>query len=66
LGGRDNVAQVEVGAGRLLFRARRREVIDVGALRELGARGVAHTGLDSIQVLLPQVEAWALRLRQIL
>jgi PTS system N-acetylglucosamine-specific IIC component len=66
LGGRDNVAQVDVGAGRLLFRARRREVIDVDALRELGARGVAHTGLDSIQVLLPRVEAWALCLRQIL
>jgi PTS system N-acetylglucosamine-specific IIC component len=66
LGGRDNVAQFDLGAGRLLFRTRRGAAIDVDALRELGARGVAHTGSDSIQVLLPRVEAWALRLRQIL
>jgi PTS system N-acetylglucosamine-specific IIC component len=66
LGGRDNVAQFDLGAGRLLFRARRGAAIDVDALRDLGARGVAFTASDSIQVLLPRAEAWALQLRQVL
>jgi PTS system N-acetylglucosamine-specific IIC component len=66
LGGRGNVTQFDTGAGRLLFRAKRGEEINVDALRQLGVRGVARTGADSVQVLVGAVGAWERSLRPLL
>jgi PTS system N-acetylglucosamine-specific IIC component len=66
LGGRGNVTLFSVGAGRLLFRAKRGEEINVDALRSLSVRGVARTGADSIQVLVAEVAAWERSLRPLL
>jgi N-acetylglucosamine PTS system EIICBA or EIICB component len=66
LGGRGNIARFDIGAGRLLFRAKRGEEVNVAALRQLGVRGVALTGADSIQVLVAEVDAWERTLRPLL
>jgi PTS system N-acetylglucosamine-specific IIC component len=66
LGGRANVARFDIGAGRLLFRAKRGEGINVDALRLLNIRGVARTAADSIQVLVGEAGAWERSLRPLL
>jgi PTS system N-acetylglucosamine-specific IIC component len=53
LGGRDNVLQAESLAGRLSVRTSRMESVDASALRSLGVRGIARSGSDSLQLLVP-------------
>jgi phosphotransferase system IIB component len=66
LGGRHNVADLEIVAGRLSMRIADSKSVDERALGNLGIRGVAHaTGL--IQLLIPgSAEAWAQPLRRLL
>jgi PTS system N-acetylglucosamine-specific IIC component len=52
LGGRDNVIQAESLAGRLSVRAARIEAVDESALMALGIRGIAHSGGNSLQLLV--------------
>ena len=66
LGGRGNVARFDTGAGRLLFRTKRAEDINLDALRLLDVRGVALPGADSIQLLVGHVDAWERALRPLL
>jgi PTS system N-acetylglucosamine-specific IIC component len=53
LGGRDNVLQAETLAGRLAVRMSRIELVDAAALSSLGARGIARSGTDALQLLVP-------------
>jgi PTS system N-acetylglucosamine-specific IIC component len=53
LGGRDNVLQSESLAGRLSVRTSRMEIVDASALSSLGVRGIARSGTDSLQLLVP-------------
>jgi N-acetylglucosamine PTS system EIICBA or EIICB component len=53
LGGRDNVLQVESLAGRVSVRTSRMEFVDASALSALGIRGIARSGTDSLQLLVP-------------
>jgi N-acetylglucosamine PTS system EIICBA or EIICB component len=53
LGGRDNVLQAESLAGRLSVRTSRMEFVDASALSSLGIRGIARSGTDSLQLLVP-------------
>jgi N-acetylglucosamine PTS system EIICBA or EIICB component len=66
LGGRQNVADLEIVAGRLSMRIADLKTLDERALGALGIRGVAHTaGLT--QILIPgSAEEWAQRLRRML
>jgi phosphotransferase system IIB component len=66
LGGRKNVADVEIVAGRLSMRIADSQAVDERALGALGIRGVAHTaGLT--QILIPgSAEEWAQPLRRLL
>ena len=66
LGGRNNVAQFDVGAGRLLIRAKRGGDINVGALRRLDVRGVVLTGAESVQILVADAGVWERALRPLL
>jgi PTS system N-acetylglucosamine-specific IIC component len=65
LGGAANVRSVEAGAGRLLLRTAEPDRLDHGALRALGARGVAKTQ-DGLQIILAGADAWAKGLKQAL
>jgi N-acetylglucosamine PTS system EIICBA or EIICB component len=53
LGGRDNVLQAESLAGRLSVRTSRMDSVDASVLRSLGVRGIARSGSDSLQLLVP-------------
>jgi N-acetylglucosamine PTS system EIICBA or EIICB component len=67
LGGRDNVVDFQTFAGRLLIRTARPEQVDESALGRLGIRGIAHSGADRVQVLVPSpVEAWGEPVRRLL
>jgi PTS system N-acetylglucosamine-specific IIC component len=67
LGGRANVRDLEVFAGRILVHATKPELIDERALTALGVRGVARPAGASIQLLLPaNVDEWAEPLRRAL
>jgi PTS system N-acetylglucosamine-specific IIC component len=67
LGGRQNVANVETFAGRLLLRVADPKAIDERTLGTLGIRGVAHAAAGSIQLLIPgSAEEWAQPLRRLL
>ena len=54
LGGRANVRRMETAPGRLLFLLVHADSVDAEALMQLGMRGVARSGTDSVQVLIPQ------------
>jgi len=66
LGGRQNVAEIEIVAGRLSMRIADLKALDERALGALGIRGVAHAaGLT--QLLIPgSAEEWAQPLRRLL
>jgi N-acetylglucosamine PTS system EIICBA or EIICB component len=66
LGGRQNVADLEIVAGRLSMRIADSKALDERALGTLGIRGVAHAaGLT--QLLIPgSAEEWARPLRRLL
>jgi PTS system N-acetylglucosamine-specific IIC component len=65
LGGRDNVRDVQVFAGRLLLTMKRPEAIDEPALTKLGVRGVARSGSASIQLLVAgDAREWGEPLRE--
>jgi N-acetylglucosamine PTS system EIICBA or EIICB component len=66
LGGRQNVADLEIVAGRLSLRIADLKAVDERALGTLGIRGVAHAaGLT--QLLIPgSAEEWAQPLRRLL
>jgi PTS system N-acetylglucosamine-specific IIC component len=67
LGGRKNVADVEIFAGRLAMRIADPKAVDERALGALGIRGVAYAAADSVQLLTPgSAEEWAQPLRQLL
>jgi PTS system N-acetylglucosamine-specific IIC component len=67
LGGRDNVADVETAAGRLLIRMQRPDAVDENALMRLGVRAVARSTANGIQVIVAgAVDDWALPLRRLL
>jgi N-acetylglucosamine PTS system EIICBA or EIICB component len=67
LGGRQNVADLEIVAGRLSMRIADLKALDERALGTLGIRGVAHTPAGLIQLLIPgSAEGWAQPLRQLL
>jgi PTS system N-acetylglucosamine-specific IIC component len=66
LGGRGNVTRFDTGAGRLLFRAKRAQDVNLDALRRLDIRGVALPSADSIQLLVGQVDVWEHALRLLL
>jgi N-acetylglucosamine PTS system EIICBA or EIICB component len=66
LGGRKNVADVEIVAGRLSMRIADSKAVDERALGALGIRGVAHaTGLTQI-LIAGSAEEWAQPLRRLL
>jgi PTS system N-acetylglucosamine-specific IIC component len=52
LGGADNIVSLELGGDRLLVELRAEAVLNQAALRTLGARGIARTGVSTLQVLL--------------
>ncbi|MEP6548757.1 MAG: N-acetylglucosamine-specific PTS transporter subunit IIBC [Gammaproteobacteria bacterium] len=67
LGGRDNVLEIETAAGRLLIRAAATKSVDEPALMKLGVRGIAHTAVGRIQLLVTgPVEPWFEPLRRLL
>jgi N-acetylglucosamine PTS system EIICBA or EIICB component len=67
LGGRDNVVDLATSANRLLIRTARPDRVDAPALAKLGVRGIAHSAVDSIQVLIAgPAEKWAEPLRRLL
>jgi PTS system N-acetylglucosamine-specific IIC component len=67
LGGRQNVSGVESFAGRVSLRVSDPKAVDEHALRTLGVRGVAHTSVGSVQLLIPgSAEDWAQPLRRLL
>jgi N-acetylglucosamine PTS system EIICBA or EIICB component len=67
LGGRDNVVDLAIAAGRLLVRTARPERIDESALARLGIRGIARSAADRVQVLVAgPVEEWHEPLRRLL
>jgi PTS system N-acetylglucosamine-specific IIC component len=67
LGGRRNIADVEIFAGRLAMRVADPQAIDEPALGALGIRGVAHAAAGSIQLLIPgSAQEWAQPLRRLL
>jgi PTS system N-acetylglucosamine-specific IIC component len=53
LGGRDNVLRSESLAGRLSVQTSRIESVDESALTALGVRGVARSGSNELQLLVP-------------
>jgi PTS system N-acetylglucosamine-specific IIC component len=53
LGGRDNVLRSESLAGRLSVQTSRIESVDESALTALGVRGVARSGGNALQLLVP-------------
>jgi N-acetylglucosamine PTS system EIICBA or EIICB component len=66
LGGRRNVADLEIVAGRLSMRIADSKAVDERALGTLGIRGVAHAA-GLIQLLIPgSAEEWAQPLRRLL
>jgi phosphotransferase system IIB component len=67
LGGRQNVANLEIVAGRLSMSIADSKAVDERALGTLGIRGVAHPSAGIIQLLLPgSPEEWAQPLRRLL
>jgi N-acetylglucosamine PTS system EIICBA or EIICB component len=67
LGGRQNVTDLEIVAGRLSMRVADSKTIDERALGALGIRGVAYAAAGSIQLLIPgSAEEWAQPLRRLL
>jgi N-acetylglucosamine PTS system EIICBA or EIICB component len=67
LGGRQNVTDLEIVAGRLSMRVADSKMIDERALGALGIRGVAYAAAGSIQLLIPgSAEEWAQPLRRLL
>jgi PTS system N-acetylglucosamine-specific IIC component len=67
LGGRANILDLAAFANRLLIRTAQPDKIDAPALARLGARGVARSAMDGIQVLVSgPAEVWAEPLRRLL
>jgi PTS system N-acetylglucosamine-specific IIC component len=67
LGGRQNVAELEIVAGRLSMSISDPKAVDERALGILGVRGVARPSAGSIQLLIPgSAEEWAQPLRRLL
>jgi N-acetylglucosamine PTS system EIICBA or EIICB component len=67
LGGRDNIVDFATFGGRLLIRTARPDKVDEPALGRLGIRGIAHSAVDRLQVLVPgPVEAWGEPVRRLL
>ena len=67
LGGRQNVAEVEWFAGRVLVRIADPKAVDEPALKKLGIRGVARPTASSLQLLIPvSAEDWTQPLRRLL
>jgi PTS system N-acetylglucosamine-specific IIC component len=67
LGGRDNVLDLGIFAGRLLIRMAQPDQIDVPGLKKLGIRGVARSAADAVQVLVAgPADAWGEPLRRLL
>jgi len=67
LGGRQNVAELEIVAGRLSMSISDPKAVDERALGILGVRGVARASAGSIQLLIPgSAEEWAQPLRRLL
>jgi PTS system N-acetylglucosamine-specific IIC component len=67
LGGRQNIADLEIIAGRLSMSIADLKAIDERTLGRLGIRGVAHPSAGSIQLLIPgSAEEWAQPLRRLL
>ena len=67
LGGRDNIADFAIAAGRLLVRTAEPGKVDEAALTQLGIRGVAHCALGSIQLLIAgNAEEWGEPVRRLL
>ncbi len=67
LGGRQNVADVECFAGRMLVRIADPKAVDEPALKRLGIRGVARPAAGSMQLLIPGIAAdWTQPLRRLL
>jgi PTS system N-acetylglucosamine-specific IIC component len=67
LGGRQNVRDLEILAGRLSMLIADPKAVDEGALMTLGIRGVAHPTAGSVQLLIAgSAEAWVQPLRLLL
>jgi PTS system N-acetylglucosamine-specific IIC component len=67
LGGRQNIAGLEIVAGRLSMSIADSKAVDERKLGKLGIRGVAHPSAGSIQLLIPgSAEEWAQPLRRLL
>jgi PTS system N-acetylglucosamine-specific IIC component len=67
LGGRQNVRDLEILAGRLSMLIADPKAVDEGALMTLGIRGVAHPTQGSVQLLIAgSAEAWVQPLRMLL
>jgi len=67
LGGRQNIADLEIVAGRLSLSITDSKAVDERKLGKLGIRGVAHPSAGSIQLLIPgSAEEWAQPLRRLL
>ena len=67
LGGRQNVRDLEILAGRLSMLIADPKAVDEGALMALGIRGVAHPTADSVQLLIAgSAEAWVQPLQRLL
>jgi PTS system N-acetylglucosamine-specific IIC component len=67
LGGRQNIADLEIVAGRLSLSIADSKAVDERKLGKLGIRGVAHPSAGSIQLLIPgSAEEWAQPLRRLL
>jgi N-acetylglucosamine PTS system EIICBA or EIICB component len=67
LGGRQNIADLEIIAGRLSMSIADLKAVDERTLGRLGIRGVAHPSAGSIQLLIPgSAEEWAQPLRRLL
>jgi PTS system N-acetylglucosamine-specific IIC component len=67
LGGRQNVRDLEILAGRLSMFIADPKAVDEGALMALGIRGVAHPTAGSVQLLIAgSAEAWVQPLRLLL
>ncbi len=59
LGGRVNIIDIDSGAGRILIRTARPELVDPSALTRLDIRSIAHSGAASMQLLIAgPVEGW--------
>jgi PTS system N-acetylglucosamine-specific IIC component len=66
LGGATNVSSPIASAGRLLIEISSRDRLDADALGKLGVRGMAATGANRLQIILPKAEGLANELKALL